>query len=131
MVLKFETNQNGDRLKETKLNFSKTLDISNNSLILTLNHSKTYQKIIGFGGAFTDASGLNLNTLPQSLAQNAIKDYFSSNGIEYNVARVPIGGSDFSPRPYTYVDQKDDFNLSSFKLQKEDIDYKVLKYNCK
>jgi glucosylceramidase len=47
---------------------------------------------------------------------NIINDYFSDNGLEYSMARTPIGGSDFSIRPYTYDDETDDKNLTHFAL---------------
>ncbi len=127
-VLQFQTNQNGDRFKESKLTFTKDNNHSKDAIILTIDKSKKFQKILGFGGAFTDAAGLNINTLPKDLAENLIKDYYSANGIEYSMGRIPIAGCDFSPRSYSYDDQKDDFDLKSFKLQKEDIEYKVFIY---
>lgn len=36
-----------------------------------------------------------------------------------------MGGCDFSPRPYTYVDTPGDVDLNTFTLQEEDLDYKV------
>jgi glucosylceramidase len=46
-------------------------------------------------------------------------------GIVYNVLRVPLAGVDFSTRKYTYNDQNNDFNLTSFSLQSEDINWKI------
>ncbi|CAG2163345.1 unnamed protein product [Oppiella nova] len=132
-VLLFETNKRGDRLKQTVLKAStqnlvnqneKDTETADESVVLTIDKNTKYQKIIGFGGAFTDASGLNLKSMPQEIATNVIKDYFSHNGIEYNMGRVPIAGCDFSPRAYTYNDKADDFELNSFALQMEDLEYK-------
>ena len=92
---------------------------------MTLDKKVKYQKIVGFGGAFTDASGLNLNTLPKEMANNVMKDYYSSTGIEYNMGRVPMAGIDFSTKPYSYDDTKDDFNLTHFSLTPEDFNFKV------
>ena len=55
-----------------------------------------------------------------------VKDYFSSeHGIEYSIGRVPIGGSDFSTRPYSYDDHAGDESLSKFALEPEDLKYKI------
>lgn len=51
--------------------------------------------------------------------------YYGPNGIGFTVGRVPIGGCDFSPRPYTYNDHPGDVNLTKFSLQVEDHKYKV------
>lgn len=95
------------------------------SLFYTIYRNKTYQTINGFGGAMTDATGYNLYSLSQDTQTNFIKSYFDSNGIEYNVIRVPVGGCDFSLREYTYSDEADDFNLTKFSLQMEDIKWKI------
>lgn len=57
------------------------------------------------------------------------RSYFGSTGIGYTFARIPIAGTDFSTRPYTYDDTPNDLTLSQFKLVEED-DYKIeyLKY---
>jgi len=54
-----------------------------------------------------------------------MNSYFGPTGNKYNLGRVPIGGSDFSSRPYTYADEKGDETLKNFKLSEEDEKYKV------
>lgn len=56
------------------------------------------------------------------------RSYFSDDGLEYNLGRVPIGGTDFSVRGYSYQDNDTDANLKSFKLSEEDFNYKVCAY---
>lgn len=81
--------------------------------------------IIGFGGAFTDATGQNIRRLPEDAQQKLLESYFGPEGIGYSVCRVPIGGTDFSPRPYSYDDHDDDTELKYFALQEEDLNFKV------
>ncbi|CAG2172306.1 unnamed protein product, partial [Oppiella nova] len=58
-------------------------------------------------------------TLPET-------DYFSDRGLEYNLNRVPIGGSDFSTHPYSYDDDhKGDFELKYWNLTADDHNYKI------
>lgn len=93
---------------------------------ITVNPSETFQKIYGFGGAFTDAAGINIKSLSEKLQNVLLNDYFGEDGIDYSFGRVPIGGTDFSTRPYTYDDYpENDVNLSNFTLQMEDYKYKV------
>ncbi|XP_054158439.1 putative glucosylceramidase 3 [Oppia nitens] len=54
-----------------------------------------------------------------------MRDYFSSDGLEYNVGRIPIGGSDFSTRGYSLDDNPGDKSLAHFNLTHEDLDYKI------
>jgi glucosylceramidase len=125
LALVFETNKRGDRFKESSLKFEKNSTNSVKTQNITIDSSQKFQKILGFGGAFTDSTGINIKSLPDSLGINLINDYFSENGLEYSMARTPIGGSDFSTRVYTYDDVIDDKNLTHFALQKEDLEYKV------
>ena len=123
-VLLYQTSQAGDRFKEYKRKFVQTS--GNPSLInLTIDKSKKFQKILGIGAAFTDSAGININTLPKPMAEGVIKDYFSPNGIEFNMARIPIASCDFSDRYYTYDDVKDDFELKHWNLTHDDFQYKV------
>lgn len=87
--------------------------------------SKTFQKIYGFGGAFTDAAGINIARLSGNAQINLLKSYFGVNGIEYTIGRIPIASCDFSTHEYSYADQIGDFNLTSFNLTEEDLKYKV------
>ena len=128
VITVFESSKDGDRLKETQLKFgAKAAANASKSHTITIDRTKKFQKIIGFGGAFTDASGLNIKSLPEKLQQQIISDYYSDKGIEYTLGRIPIGGSDFSTHPYSYDDNNtEDFDFKRFNLTKEDFDYKVL-----
>ena len=53
------------------------------------------------------------------------RSYYSTDGIEYNIARVPMAGTDFSTRTYSYDDFPGDVTLSNFSLTREDLFYKV------
>lgn len=76
----------------------------------------TYQKILGFGGAFTEATGVSLSLLSEEKRDNLIKEYFSENGLNYNFCRLPIASTDFSNKSYSYC-RKDD--LSDFSIEKD------------
>lgn len=57
------------------------------------------------------------------------RSYFSEDGLEYNIIRLPIGSTDFSTRFYAYNQYpKDDTALSNFTFAPEDIKYKVGHY---
>lgn len=58
---------------------------------------------------------------------NILLSYFSpSAGIEYNILRIPLAGTDFSLREYSYDDESpNDFDLKNFTLQDEDINWKI------
>lgn len=112
------------RFRITNLTF---VGFSNSLLAnqIFIDPSVQYQKILGFGGAFTDAAGINIAKLSILAQQNLLKSYFGSEGIEYGLGRVPIGGSDFSTLAYTYDDFPGDNNLANFSLTKEDLFFKI------
>ncbi|KAL4236076.1 hypothetical protein ACF0H5_004462 [Mactra antiquata] len=85
----------------------------------------TGQRIKGFGGAFTDAATLTMNSLSPQARSNLIDAYFSSKGIEYNIGRIPMGSCDFSTHVYSYDDTDGDFSLEHFSLAEEDLNHKI------
>ncbi|ETK91606.1 hypothetical protein F441_04996 [Phytophthora nicotianae CJ01A1] len=82
----------------------------------TIDVSTQYQTMLGFGGAFTDAAAINLYKLSPKLQQFALDQYFTEEGLQYNMARVPIGSTDFSTRTYTYNEKVDDFKMTNFTI---------------
>jgi len=127
VITLFQTSKSGNRFSAAQLHFGDTnSEHTTKTQTITIDKSKKIQKIIGFGGAFTDSSGINIASLPSKIQDNIIKDYFSDKGIEYTMGRIPIGGSDFSTHPYTYADHvENDDELKYFNLTKEDHDFKV------
>lgn len=118
----YTSNLEGLRFEREVENFLTT----GNSNAHVIDHSVTYQTIVGFGGAFTDATGINFNILDEQTREHLIRSYFSDEGLEYSLCRVPIGGTDFSTRSYSYLDTSyPDIEMENFRLQAEDYSYKV------
>lgn len=119
------------------------------SLTAELDTSTTYQEILGFGGAFTDSTGINLNSLRKETQNLLMRQYFGPTGSfglncisaiwrhvvyldntvyagsEYTFGRVPIASTDFSLREYSYDEIDGDFDLTHFALQNDDFQYKA------
>lgn len=76
----------------------------------------TYQTLLGFGGAFTESTGYALKQLPIEKQTQIFKDYFSSEGLNYSIGRLPIGSTDFSPKSYSYSYKED---LSDFTIEQD------------
>ena len=73
--------------------------------------------LLGFGGAFTDAAADAFASVPAGLQAQILRQYFGPDGIGYRLGRVPIGGTDFSTRAYTYDDDAaGDLALRNFSL---------------
>ncbi|ETN75848.1 O-Glycosyl hydrolase family 30 [Necator americanus] len=100
-------------------------DLPENGTLLTLDFTATFQKMIGFGGAFTDSAGINLRSLPKSMQDSILEGYYGSSGLQYTIGRVPMASTDFSTHEYSYADTPGDFSLTNFSLTVEDYQYKV------
>ncbi|XP_032060311.1 lysosomal acid glucosylceramidase-like isoform X1 [Aythya fuligula] len=121
--VKYESSKAGKRLERSEGSFQRSLRAP--GLLLTLNISALYQHVKGFGGSLSDAAALNILGLSQPAQDNLLQSYFSENGIEYNLVRVPMACSDFSVRPYSYDDVPYDYELKHFKLAEEDVKMKI------
>lgn len=87
---------------------------------------RTRHEVFGFGGAFTDAFGAQLDGLGPVMREKLLDSYFGPYGLQYTFGRVPIGGSDFSVRRYTYDDSDEpDLDLTHWQLAQEDFEFKM------
>ncbi|XP_012281809.1 glucosylceramidase isoform X2 [Orussus abietinus] len=120
--LHYVSSKAGQRLSPSDGTFSNET-IEGASLIV--NKNKKYQTMHGFGGAFTDSAGINIKGLRPAAQEFLLQSYFGKNGSEYNLGRTPIGGTDFSLRPYELDDHENDYELKYFSLTQEDYIYKI------
>nr|XP_053632505.1 lysosomal acid glucosylceramidase-like [Cherax quadricarinatus] len=93
--------------------------------VVTLNKDDVYQTMLGFGGAFTDSTGLNVVALSSEVQEYFLRSYFAPEGIGYTFGRIPIAGCDCSTRTYSYDDVEGDADLVHWNLTFEDYDYKI------
>jgi glucosylceramidase len=83
---------------------------------LQINYTTTYQTILGFGGAFTDASAIVAHQLSENLQKILLEQYFGEEGLHYNIGRIPMAAADFSTSLYTYAPVWNDFELNNFSI---------------
>jgi glucosylceramidase len=85
---------------------------------------KTFQTMLGIGGALTDASAETLAKLPAARQDELLEAYYDTErGIGYTLARTNINSCDFSSASYTYVDEGDE-ELESFSIA-PDLRFKI------
>ncbi len=78
--------------------------------------TKTFQTMVGIGGALTDASAEVFAKLPPAAQIDLLNAYYDKEkGIGYNLARTNIGSCDFSSDSYGYVADNDSL-LKSFNV---------------
>ncbi|MEV6931705.1 discoidin domain-containing protein [Dactylosporangium sp. NPDC051485] len=90
---------------------------------ITVDPSRTYQSMDGFGASITDSSASVLYRLPAEQRAAAMKALFDpASGAGVSFLRQPIGASDFTAAPehYTYDDMppgQTDFTLAHFSVE--------------
>ena len=91
---------------------------------IILDKDKTFQTIVGFGGALTDASAETFYKLPQNKQEEILTALFDKEkGDGFSLCRTSIHSCDFSSESYTYADSTDK-NLDNFSI-KHDLKYRV------
>jgi O-glycosyl hydrolase len=122
----FTTAENTD-LKLTKtgsLLFAKGEQPLESEIYVFVDANKTYQSILGIGGAITDSSAEVFAKLPAAKQKEFLEAYYDENkGIGYSLARTSIHSCDFSSGSYTYVDEGDK-ELKSFNIN-HDLKYRI------
>jgi glucosylceramidase len=85
---------------------------------ITIDPARQYQSILGFGGAFTDASCYTFNKMPADKRHKLIEQFFGNadNALGLNVCRTCIGASDYSTKVYSYDEGEADPELKRFSI---------------
>ncbi|MFT5169182.1 MAG: glucosylceramidase, partial [Saprospiraceae bacterium] len=82
-----------------------------------VNPNKTFQSLLGIGGAITDASAEVLAVMPEDKQAELVKAYYDlTEGIGYSLLRTHIHSCDFSKASYTYVSDEDK-SLKTFSIE--------------
>ncbi len=106
------------------LQFAPTAPVSEAKVYVFVDPTKTFQPMLGIGGALTDAAAETFAKLPEPQQAEVLQAYYSTDrGIGYTLARTNINSCDFSSESYTYVDEGDK-DLHSFTVA-HDLRYRI------
>jgi glucosylceramidase len=106
------------------IRFKAAEPISEGRVYVFADPKRTFQTMIGIGGALTDAAAETFAKLPAARQDEVISAYYSTDrGIGYTLGRTNINSCDFSSDMYTYVTEGDR-DLSSFSIA-HDLRYKI------
>ena len=96
------------------------------SIVLNVDEGTSYQEIVGFGAAMTDASAYLIQHKLGAQHDAILHELFGRNpGIGLSFMRVPMGASDFSTHDYSYDDMpagQTDATLAHFSLDEDRAD---------
>src|SRR6201996_1232426 len=106
-----------DRISKTEvLSFKQHGQPLETEACIFVDPDKSFQTVLGIGGALTDASAETFYKLPKAKQQEILKAYYDKNeGIGYTLARTHIQSCDFSTASYSYVADNDK-DLKTFSV---------------
>ena len=106
------------------LRFQQSAPTTEAEIYVFVDPRRTFQTMIGIGGALTDAAAETFAKIPAERQAQLLDAYYSpERGIGYTLARTNINSCDFSSASYTYVTEGDK-TLSSFDIA-PDLKYKI------
>ena len=109
-------NQNKMLVEQQSITLKQDLETEN--LLINVYPEFKYQKILGFGAAFTESSAVNYSLLSPDLQQKLTELYFGKSGIGLNFCRTHINSADYGVDEYTYV-KDGDVDLKTFSIDRE------------
>jgi glucosylceramidase len=87
---------------------------------LTVDTTRRFQTMEGFGGAFTEAAATVWQSLPAAAREQFLRDCFDPvQGHGYTLCRVHMNSCDFALGNYAHVEQPEDFALASFNIERD------------
>ncbi len=84
---------------------------------IQLNPRTNFQQILGFGGAFTDATCYTFNRLAPAAREKLFHEMFHPSEMGLSTGRICVGASDYSTKVYSYDDGEADPDLTRFSIQ--------------
>jgi glucosylceramidase len=85
---------------------------------IDIDPGKSYQQILGFGAAFTDASCYLFGSMEARQRDALLSELFGPTGLRFSVARTCIGASDYSTGAYSFDEsQEPDPDLTRFSIE--------------
>ena len=105
--------------QQSPFKFKNEIDTGNNTI--TVDESKVFQGIDGFGFSLTDNSAIVIDSLNTADQNALLNELFSTseNGIGISYLRLPMGATSMSTHDYTFdeTNLETDYALTQFSLQ--------------
>jgi glucosylceramidase len=84
---------------------------------IQLNSNLKFQEILGFGGAFTDATCYTFNRLTSAARDQLFHELFHPSEMGLSVGRICVGSSDYSTKVYSFDEGDADPDLTRFSIE--------------
>jgi glucosylceramidase len=76
----------------------------------------TAQTVDGFGGCFNELGWDALQTLTTGTRDSILKEFFTPDGFNFTICRMPLGANDYSRKFYSYNETAGDFEMKNFSV---------------
>jgi len=86
---------------------------------ITLDPTTSFQEILGFGAAFTEASAWLISRMAPDARAQLMHELFSAEGLGINVTRCCIGSSDYATAMFSYDEGAPDPTLARFSIDRD------------
>jgi glucosylceramidase len=84
---------------------------------ITIDAARTFQEMVGFGGALTESAAWALGQLPAATRAEVLRRYYDPrDGLGYTLARTHINSCDFSLNMWELDATPGDYDLHDFSL---------------
>jgi glucosylceramidase len=84
--------------------------------VITLDPARTYQEMLGFGGALTDASAYMINRLAPDAREQFLRELYHPSELGLETTRICVGSSDYAASMYSYDEGDPDPDLARFSI---------------
>ena len=84
---------------------------------IVIDPAKSYQPILGFGAAFTDAACYTFNRVDPGVRETLFHELFHPSEMGLSVCRTCVGSSDYSTEAFTYNEGDPDPDLNRFSIE--------------
>ena len=86
--------------------------------VVEIDRAQQFQSMLGFGGAFTDASCYLLSRMEPAARRRLLDELFGPDGLRLSMGRTCIGASDYSLSAYSFDDSAEpDVELRRFSIE--------------
>ncbi len=86
---------------------------------ILLDPTTTFQEVLGFGAAFTEASAYIISRMASGPRAALLHELFSADGLGINVTRCCIGSSDYATAIFSYDEGTPDPTLARFSIDRD------------
>lgn len=94
-------------------------EVSGTNADVTIDVTKAFQTIDGFGACFNELGAQALNRLDPAARSAILDDLFRADGMNLSLCRMPIGASDYALDWYSHDEHDGDFAMAKFSIDRD------------